>query len=48
MRGFAALTHLWGAAMPCRSGPELGHDQVVHGSLKDQLEWIIGRFAGEH
>jgi pimeloyl-ACP methyl ester carboxylesterase len=27
--------------------PGLGHDPVVYGSLKDQLHWITGRFAGE-
>ena len=38
----------------CRSGarvqrnvyPGLGHDPVVYGSLRDQLAWIAGRFAG--
>ena len=26
--------------------PGLGHDAVVYGSLKDQMAWIAGRFAG--
>src|ERR1700719_834568 len=38
----------------CRSGarvqqnvsPGLGHDPLVYGSLRDQLAWIAGRFAG--
>jgi hypothetical protein len=40
---------------PCRSGarvqrnvyPGLGHDAVVYGSLRDQLDWMAARFAGE-
>jgi pimeloyl-ACP methyl ester carboxylesterase len=39
----------------CRSGTRvqrnvysgLGHDPVVYGSLRDQLDWIAARFAGE-
>jgi pimeloyl-ACP methyl ester carboxylesterase len=27
--------------------PGLGHDPVVYGSLKDQLDWISDRFAGK-
>jgi alpha-beta hydrolase superfamily lysophospholipase len=27
--------------------PGLGHDPVVYGSLRDQLNWIAARFAGE-
>jgi len=27
--------------------PGLGHDPVVYGSLRDQLDWIADRFAGE-
>src|SRR5260370_42681608 len=27
--------------------PELGDDPVVYGSLRDQLDWIAARFAGE-
>jgi acetyl esterase/lipase len=27
--------------------PGLGHDPVVYGSLRDQLNWISARFAGE-
>ena len=27
--------------------PGLGHDPVVYGSLRDQLDWIAARFAGE-
>lgn len=27
--------------------PGLGHDPVVYGSLKDDLDWIAARFAGE-
>jgi acetyl esterase/lipase len=26
--------------------PGLGHDPVVYGSLRDQVEWIAARFAG--
>jgi len=26
--------------------PRLGHDPVVYGSLKDQIDWIAARFAG--
>lgn len=26
--------------------PGLGHDPVVYGSLRDQIDWIAGRFAG--
>src|ERR1700719_1892264 len=39
----------------CRSGvrvqrsvyPGLGHDPLVYGSLREQIAWIAGRFAGE-
>jgi hypothetical protein len=39
----------------CKSGeriqrnayPGLGHNALVYGSLKDQLDWIAGRFAGK-
>jgi acetyl esterase/lipase len=39
----------------CRSGARvqrnvysgLGHDPVVYGSLRDQLDWIAARFGGE-
>jgi len=27
--------------------PALGHDPVVYGSLRDQLDWMAARFAGE-
>jgi pimeloyl-ACP methyl ester carboxylesterase len=27
--------------------PGLGHDPVVYGSLRDQLDWIAARFAGQ-
>src|ERR1700681_679004 len=27
--------------------PDLGHDPVVYGSLRDQLDWIAARFSGE-
>jgi acetyl esterase/lipase len=27
--------------------PGLGHDPVVYGSLRNQLDWIAARFAGE-
>jgi pimeloyl-ACP methyl ester carboxylesterase len=27
--------------------PGLGHDPVVYGSLRDQLDWIAARFSGE-
>jgi len=27
--------------------PGLGHDPVVYGSLKDQMDWIAARFAGK-
>jgi pimeloyl-ACP methyl ester carboxylesterase len=27
--------------------PRLGHDPVVYGSLKDQMDWIAARFAGQ-
>jgi hypothetical protein len=27
--------------------PGLGHDPLVYGSLRDQLDWIAARFAGE-
>jgi pimeloyl-ACP methyl ester carboxylesterase len=27
--------------------PGLGHDPVVYGSMKDQMEWIAARFAGQ-
>src|SRR5262249_51530315 len=27
--------------------PGLGHDPLVYGSLKDQMEWIEARFAGK-
>jgi len=27
--------------------PGLGHDPVVYGSLRDQIEWIGDRFAGK-
>ena len=27
--------------------PRLGHDPVVYGSLKDQMDWIAARFAGK-
>jgi acetyl esterase/lipase len=27
--------------------PGLGHDALVYGSFKDQLEWIAQRFRGE-
>ena len=27
--------------------PGLGHDAVVYGSLKDQMDWVAARFAGE-
>jgi acetyl esterase/lipase len=40
---------------PCSAGarvrrsvyPGLGHDPVVYGSLRDQLDWMAARFAGE-
>jgi hypothetical protein len=39
----------------CRSGvrvqrsvyPGLGHDPLVYGFLREQVEWITGRFSGE-
>jgi pimeloyl-ACP methyl ester carboxylesterase len=27
--------------------PRLGHDPVVYGSLKDQMDWVADRFAGK-
>jgi acetyl esterase/lipase len=35
-----------GGQVQWRVYPRLGHDPVVYGSLKDQMEWIAGRFAG--
>jgi pimeloyl-ACP methyl ester carboxylesterase len=35
-----------GATVQRNVYPGLGHDAVVYGSLRDQLEWIAARFAG--
>jgi alpha-beta hydrolase superfamily lysophospholipase len=36
-----------GAKVQRKVYPGLAHDPVVYGSLRDQLEWIAGRFAGD-
>ena len=36
-----------GARVQRKVYPGLGHDPVVYGSLRDQLDWIAARFAGE-
>jgi len=36
-----------GGQVQRRVYPGLGHDPVVYGSLKDQMEWIAARFAAE-
>lgn len=36
-----------GARVQRKLYPGLGHDPVVYGSLRDQLDWIAARFAGE-
>jgi pimeloyl-ACP methyl ester carboxylesterase len=43
---FARLCHS-GARVQRNVYPGLGHDPVVYGSLRDQLNWISARFAGE-
>jgi pimeloyl-ACP methyl ester carboxylesterase len=37
----------WGAQVQWNLYPGLGHDPVVYGSLRDQLDWIAARFAGK-
>ena len=37
----------WQAKKDADAERGLGHDPVVYGSLKDQMDWIGARFAGE-
>jgi pimeloyl-ACP methyl ester carboxylesterase len=36
-----------GARLQRKTYPGLGHDPLVYGSLKDQMDWIADRFAGK-
>jgi len=46
--GRKILQHLCaaGAQVQRKVYPGLGHDPVVYGSLRDQMDWIAARFAG--